>query len=179
MGLFDFLKGAAAQNAAAEDAAVASAFVVSSPVAGTVVRQARIPDPVFATGMMGVSVGVAPEDSTVVAPVSGTVLAAMPHAYGITCDNGAEVIVHVGVDTVEMSGAGFEMKVVAGQKVKTGDPLVKFDRKMVAEAGFSDVIIVAVSNSDALAAEKNLQLADIAPDKVACGTALIGTLDMC
>ena len=142
MGLFDRMKrGKKGVDERSET------LVVKAPASGNVVRMEDLPDPVFAGGMMGRAVGIRPECGEVFLPVDGTILAAMPHAFGLACEDGVEVIVHVGVDTVEMKGDGFDVKVKKGQAVKAGSALVAFDRDKVAKAGYDDTVIMAVSNS--------------------------------
>jgi glucose-specific phosphotransferase system IIA component len=121
-----------------------------SPVSGPLVSLSQVDDPVFSTGAMGEGFAVRPEDEVVLSPVSGTVsVAGAPnfHAVDITGDGGVEVLVHVGVDTVEMGGRGFEVLVRPGQRVKAGQALLTFSRDLIARAGFDDVVIVSVPNS--------------------------------
>ena len=119
-----------------------------SPVTGTVVQLSETPDPVFSSGAMGVGVAVVPDGETVFSPVSGTVLSAMPHAVGILSDDGAEVLVHVGIDTVEMGGDGLTCHVAQDSRVAAGDPIVTFSKEKVAAAGKRDTVFVIVTNSD-------------------------------
>ena len=121
---------------------------VCAPATGSGVAMEDLPDPVFSGGMMGPALGVRPEGNVVYAPVGGTVSVAMPHAVGITGDNGVEVLVHIGVDTVELGGRGFTTLVAKGQHVEAGEPLTVFDREGVTAAGFDDTIITAVTNAD-------------------------------
>ena len=120
--------------------------VLCAPCSGRVVAMPDLPDPVFAGGMMGKAVGVRPEEGVVYAPVSGTVTVAMPHALGIRGE-GVELLVHVGVDTVNMNGDGFEVKVRKGERVRAGDVLLVFDREKVAAAGYPDTVMEVVTNS--------------------------------
>ena len=106
----------------------------------------ELPDPVFASGMMGKAVGVWPDNGIVYAPVSGKVTTDMPHAIGIESD-GIEVLVHIGVDTVNMAGSGFDLQVRRGESVRAGDVLLTFDRARVAKAGYSDVVMTIVMNT--------------------------------
>lgn len=121
-----------------------------SPVPGLLVPLSQVGDPVFSAGAMGEGFAVRPEDETVLSPVSGTVsVAGAPnfHAVDIAGDGGAEVLVHVGVDTVEMGGRGFKVLVRPGQRVKAGQALLAFSRDLIARAGLDDVVIVSVPNS--------------------------------
>lgn len=120
---------------------------VLAPVAGEVLPLDRVPDPAFASGALGVGAGVRPDDGLVVAPVSGTVATMMPHAYGIRRRDGAEVLVHVGIDTVQLEGMYFDPRVAQGAVIRAGDPLAHVDMNAVAEAGFDTTTVVVVLGS--------------------------------
>ncbi|GAA1394479.1 glucose PTS transporter subunit IIA [Luteococcus peritonei] len=121
---------------------------IGSPLAGTVVPLAEIPDPVFAAGTVGTGVGIDPSGNTVHAPADGRVVVAQKtgHAFGLSLDSGVELLVHVGIDTVNLEGRGFDVHVAKGDLVKAGDPLVTFDRAVIEEAGYSLVTPVLVTN---------------------------------
>lgn len=148
MGLFNLFKKKPETPAVAAVSAATGADVVASPVAGTTVAMADVPDPVFAGEMMGKGSAVWPSDETVYAPVSGTVTAIMGHALGIQGTDGAEVLVHIGVDTVEMNGDGFELLVSQDDAVVAGQPCIKMDREKIAAAGHPDCVMVVVTNTD-------------------------------
>lgn len=158
MGLFDRFKKAAPAAVKVAPVPVEAhdgAGVVCAPVSGTVVALADVPDPVFSSGAMGPGCGIAPECDVVYAPVSGTVSALMEgscHALGITSDEGADLIVHVGLDTVSMGGTGFSYLVSEGQHVVAGQPALTFDREAIATAGHPDTVLVVVTNADELGA---------------------------
>jgi PTS system sucrose-specific IIC component len=144
---------AAADTASAPAAApviTCEAGTVAAPVAGKVIPASEIPDETFASGMMGQGVGIEPEGDTVCAPFDGTVstVAETNHAIGLTSPGGMEVLIHVGVDTVNMKGEGFTCLVREGDTVHTGQPLLKFDRTKIANAGYKDVVVVLLTNSD-------------------------------
>ncbi|HSP76710.1 MAG TPA: PTS glucose transporter subunit IIA, partial [Cryobacterium sp.] len=109
---------------------------------------AEIPDPVFSKGIVGLGVGIDPTEDTVYAPAAGKVLVAQAtgHAFGLRLDSGVEMLIHVGIDTVNLAGKGFTVKVAAGDRVEAGTPLVTFDRKVIEEAGYSLVTPVLVTN---------------------------------
>ena len=130
-----------------------------APVLGKVMALTDVPDPVFAGGMLGQGCCVLPGDDVVCAPVAGVVTAAMPHALGIS-GSGVEVLVHVGIDTVEMHGDGFELLVCQGESVEAGQPLVRFDRERVAAAGHPDCVVVVVTNSADVACVEMLAAPD-------------------
>ncbi|HGH8252231.1 TPA: sucrose-specific PTS transporter subunit IIBC [Streptococcus pyogenes] len=120
-----------------------------SPLNGTVVDLAAVSDPVFSSGAMGQGLAIKPEDNTLYSPVDGKVEIVFEtgHAYAITSSQGAEVLLHIGIDTVSMAGDGFESLVAVGQAVKKGDLLGHFDPSKIAEAGLDDTTMMIVTNS--------------------------------
>lgn len=134
-------------------AAAATTTVVNAPVAGHVISLDETGDPVFASRALGEGVGIQPADSEVVAPVSGVLqtVAETGHAFGIKTDDGVEVLVHVGIDTVKMNGEGFNVKVKANEHVNAGDTLVVVDFDKVKEAGYSTTTLMTVLNTVAFA----------------------------
>lgn len=134
-------------------AAAATTTVVNAPVAGHVISLDETGDPVFASRALGEGVGIQPADSTVVAPVSGVLqtVAETGHAFGIKTDDGVEVLVHVGIDTVKMNGEGFDVKVKANEHVNAGDNLVVVDFDKVKKAGYSTTTLMTVLNTVAFA----------------------------
>lgn len=126
---------------------------VLSPVAGQAVALADVHDKVFASGAMGKGLGIIPADGRIVSPISGTIKAAMKtgHAFGIKSDDGVEVLVHIGIDTVQMQGRGFEAAVTRGQQVRAGDLLAVVDLEAVAAAGYDTTTLVMVTNTAQLA----------------------------
>ena len=110
----------------------------------------EVKDEMFSQKMMGDGVAVEPTEGVVVAPADAEVTMVMAdscHAVGLRMDNGAELLIHIGVDTVKLEGRGFELLVKMGDRVKAGAPLVKFDRSVIHEAGYQDTVIMAVTNS--------------------------------
>lgn len=109
----------------------------------------QIPDEVFSAGVLGTCCGVEPEEGHVVAPISGKVtqVADTLHAVGLEA-GGMEILIHVGVDTVDMNGKGFSCKVKVGQSVEKGQELLTVDLKEIQAAGHPTTIIMAVTNSD-------------------------------
>lgn len=134
-------------------AAAATTTVVNAPVAGHVISLDETGDPVFASRALGEGAGIQPADSTVVAPVSGVLqtVAETGHAFGIKTDDGVEVLVHVGIDTVKMNGEGFDVKVKTNEHVNAGDNLVVVDFDKVKEAGYSTTTLMTVLNTVAFA----------------------------
>ena len=144
---------AATKTEAPAAAAATTTTVVNAPVAGHVISLDETGDPVFASRALGEGVGIQPADSTVVAPVSGVLqtVAETGHAFGIKTDDGVEVLVHVGIDTVKMNGEGFDVKVKANEHVNAGDNLVVVDFDKVKEAGYSTTTLMTVLNTVAFA----------------------------
>ena len=124
---------------------------VLQPVKGVVIAREDIPDDTFASGVLGDGVGIQPSDDKVVAPFDGTIssVAESQHAVGIEA-NGMEMLIHVGVDTVNMKGDGFTCLVQEGDQVQAGQPLIIFDRAKIKAAGYSDTVAVLLTNSDDL-----------------------------
>ncbi|AUG50932.1 PTS system sucrose-specific transporter subunit IIA [Streptococcus pyogenes] len=120
-----------------------------SPLNGTVVDLAAVSDPVFSSGAMGQGLAIKPDDNTLYSPVDGKVEIVFEtgHAYAIMSSQGAEVLLHIGIDTVSMAGDGFESLVAVGQAVKKGDLLGHFDPSKIAEAGLDDTTMMIVTNS--------------------------------
>ena len=124
------------------------AGVVKAPVNGKIIPAKEIPDPVFAEETMGPSVGIEPTEGIVYAPFDGQVMMIFPtnHAIGLKADNGMELLIHVGVDTVAMDGDGFAAFVKQDDMVKAGQKLLSFDRAKIATANHPDTVIVALTN---------------------------------
>ena len=107
-----------------------------------------VPDPVFASGKLGSGIAIIPEDGKVVAPCDATVLLAPSsgHAIGLRCENGIDILIHIGIDTVNLGGKGFTTHVQAKQKVHAGDPLVDVDLEVIANAGYSAATPIVVTS---------------------------------
>ena len=149
------------QEAAAADHSVVAAAVqeeptviptVFAPVAGELVPTADVADKVFASGVMGETVAIEPTEGTIGSPITGTIIAAphSGHAFGIRGDNGLEVLVHVGIDTVKLEGNGFQPQVTVGDHVAVGQPLVNVSLATIAEAGYKATTLVIITNSKKL-----------------------------
>ncbi len=137
-------------------------------VSGTAMPLSEVDDQVFASGTMGRGVAIDPSDGQVVAPADAVVSVMMAdtgHAVGLMLGNGMEVLIHIGIDTVEMAGNGFEVHVKQGDKVHAGDPLVTFDRDKVAAAGKKDTVMEIVTDPGQA---ENLALTESGP--VTAGT---------
>lgn len=132
-----------------ENQSAGQAQVITSPLTGEVLPLSETPDAVFASGAMGQGVAIEPSVGEVVAPADGTIRLLFPtnHAIGLATDDGAELLIHVGMDTVELDGKGFTAHVVQGSKVKKGQLLLSFDMEAIQEAGYSVVTPIIVTNS--------------------------------
>ena len=130
-------------------APVLSDETIVSPIVGQMVDLKDVNDPVFSSGAMGQGVAVKPSEGVVYAPADAevTIAFATGHAYGLKTANGAEILIHVGIDTVSMNGDGFDQKVAQGDKVKAGDVLGTFDAAKIAAAGLDDTTMVIVTNT--------------------------------
>lgn len=124
--------------------------LINSPISGDVVSLDHVPDPVFSTGAMGQGVAINPSGTEVVAPADATVNLLFPtkHAVGLVTDNGAEILIHVGMDTVELEGRSFTAHVASGDKVKAGQKLLSFDRQAIVSAGYSVLTPIIVTNTN-------------------------------
>ncbi|HEM6183879.1 TPA: PTS glucose transporter subunit IIA [Streptococcus suis] len=129
--------------------ALLSEETLVSPLSGDVVVLENVNDPVFSSGAMGKGLAVKPSEGVVYAPADAEVTIAFEtgHAYGLKTASGAELLIHIGIDTVSMNGNGFEKLVAAGDKVKAGTPIAKFDAAKIAEAGLDDTTMIIVTNT--------------------------------
>ena len=143
---------------------------IQTPIVGDVVALSNVNDPVFSSGAMGQGIAVKPSQDVVYAPADAEVTIVFPtgHAYGLRTANGAEILIHVGIDTVSMNGEGFEAKVAQGDKVKAGDVLGTFDSNKIVAAGLDDTTMVIVTNTADYAS-----VAPVATGSVAKGDAVI------
>ena len=129
---------------------VTSSSVVLSPIEGKAVSLNQVNDVTFSEEIMGKGAAIIPTVGRAVAPVDGTVSALFEtkHAIGLTADNGAEILIHIGLDTVKLGGKHFTAHVKSGDKVKAGDLLVEFDIKAIQEEGYETITPVLVTNVD-------------------------------
>ena len=148
--------------------------VIQTPIVGDVVALSNVNDPVFSSGAMGQGIAVKPSQDVVYAPADAEVTIVFPtgHAYGLRTANGAEILIHVGIDTVSMNGEGFNHKVAQGDKVKAGDVLGTFDSAKIAAAGLDNTTMVIVTNTADFASVN-----PVASGSVAKGDAVIEVKD--
>lgn len=140
---------AAAPTSTSAPATAGKGIELAAPVAGRVVGLDEVGDPVFASRALGEGVGIEPADGRVVAPVDGEliIVAATGHAFGIRTADGVEVLIHIGIDTVQMKGEGFDVRAEAGRQVSVGDLLVEVDLDAVRAAEHPTVTLMTVTNT--------------------------------
>lgn len=129
-----------------------------APLTGTAVDLSMVPDPVFSEKMMGDGFAIEPSEGIVVSPVDGEIMQVFPtkHAVGIRAENGAEILIHIGLETVSLKGEGFETHVKQGDSVKAGDKLVTFDLAIISEKAKSKITPVIITNTDQAASLEKL-----------------------
>src|SRR4051812_40029157 len=123
---------------------------LGAPISGWLTSVHGVPDPVFSEGMMGVGIAIDPPDGTVVAPCPAKVLMVAPTRHSVTLqtEGGAELLIHIGIDTVALEGRGFQLHVRDGDQVSAGDPLISFDLDAVGLAAKSLVTPILLTNAD-------------------------------
>ena len=159
-----------AEEAVTGTLASPSEGTIQTPIVGDVVALSNVNDPVFSSGAMGQGIAVKPSEDVVYAPADAEVTIVFPtgHAYGLRTANGAEILIHVGIDTVSMNGEGFNHKVAQGDKVKAGDLLGTFDSAKITTAGLDNTTMVIVTNTADFASVN-----PVASGSVAKGDAII------
>jgi len=160
MGLFDFLKGKDQK----EPAPIQFPVTLNAVAKGNYVPMNKIADEMFAQGMMGICCGVEPSEGKVYAPVDGKIsqLTDTRHAIGLEA-GGMEILIHVGIDTVEMNGDGFTNTVKLGQFVKKGDLMLTMNIDKIRAASHAATVIMAVTNSDDFASVEEIGSGSVQP----------------
>ena len=125
-------------------------LILVAPATGTAIDLSKVPDPVFAQKMAGDGIAIDLTGDTIVAPADGTLALVFKtkHAFAMTLDNGIELLVHIGIDTVSLNGEGFEQLASEGAVVKAGTPIIKINRDFILEKGFSLITPVLITNPD-------------------------------
>lgn len=136
MGLFDFMKGK-------------KGIVLTSPVKGECIPLSEVADPTFAEEILGKGIAVKPSEGKIFAPANGIITTVFPtgHAVGLTTPDGAEILIHVGLDTVQLKGQFFKILVEPDQQVKAGDALLEADISEISKAGYDTVTPMIICNS--------------------------------
>lgn len=142
--------------------------IILSPLCGTAVALENVPDATFAQGILGQGAAIEPSEGKVIAPADGTVSTIFDthHAVGLTLDSGAELLIHIGINTVELNGEGFTAHISEGDRVTRGQTLITFDKEFIASKGYDTVTPVIVSNSDDYAEIKRLSDGNISTGDV-------------
>ncbi|WP_459478374.1 PTS sugar transporter subunit IIA [Clostridium saccharoperbutylacetonicum] len=127
-----------------------SDLILLAPADGAAIDLSKVPDPVFAQKMAGDGIAIDITGDTIVAPADGTVsmIFKTKHAFALSLDNGIELLIHIGIDTVSLKGEGFEQLVEEGTFVKAGTPIIKIDRDFILKEGFSLISPVLITNPD-------------------------------
>ena len=161
MGFLDFLKGKGGEP---EQASATFPAILGAPAQGAFVAMDQIPDEVFSTGVLGPCCGVEPDTGNVYAPISGKVtqVADTLHAVGLEA-GGIELLIHVGIDTVDMAGDGFRVGVEEGQHIQKGELLLTMDLGRIRAAGHPATVVLAVTNADEFASVEPLASGMVRP----------------
>lgn len=138
------------QQTTAGDTISSARHNLKSPLSGKVLPLSDVPDKVFSSGAMGKGLAIDPEKGELIAPADGEITTIFPtgHAVGLTTKDGIEILMHIGMDTVELEGQGFETFVKQGDKVKAGDLLVRFDIEAIKAAGYSVITPIVITNTE-------------------------------
>lgn len=125
---------------------------LTAPVCGEVIEISKVHDEVFSQKILGDGFAVIPEDGNIYSPADGTVtdVTKTNHAYCITSDDGLEILVHIGIDTVELKGSGFTPLVKNGDSIRRGTPLARVDLNLIKERGYRTDVITVITNTDAM-----------------------------
>lgn len=142
----------------------AAVLLVGSPLAGTAIELRDVPDPVFAQAMVGPGAAVDPERAplTAYSPIAGTLVKLKPHAFVVAGRDGRGVLVHLGIDTVNLDGAGFELLAVEGTEIEAGDPVIRWNPAEIEAGGLSPICPVIALDA-ALTAVDSVAAGEIAP----------------
>lgn len=138
-------------------------IAIYAPVSGELISLEDVPDPVFSKKMMGDGVAIKPENGEVVAPVEGKIIQLFPtmHAIGMLAANGAEILIHIGLDTVNLEGEGFTSYIQEGDKVNRGDKLISFNRQHVIDNSLSTITPIIITNTDDMSEIKAYDKKDV------------------
>lgn len=145
---------------------------ICAPIGGQVVELTTVSDPVFAQKMMGDGFAIKPDTSTaeIVAPIDGEVTVAQGHALGVRRADGLEFLVHIGIDTVNLQGAPFELQIKQGKRVHAGEPVIKVDWAMIKAHKLDNTVMVLITNSKTDLDQLQVNYQEVAPGEIV-GTA--------
>lgn len=165
--MFDFLKKIFKTNSSTTNEVVANPNTLVAPVSGKAIPLSEVPDPVFAEKLAGDGMAIVAEGDTVVAPADGvlTLVFKTKHAFAMTLDNGLELLVHIGLETVSLEGEGFEQLAEQGARVKAGTPIMKIDRELIKSKGLSLATPVLITNVDAAKSITPVESGDVVAGK--------------
>lgn len=167
--MFKFLKNLFNSESKSEETVNTTAPVnaLLAPISGKAMPLSEVPDPVFAEKLAGDGMAILAEGDTVVAPADGevTLIFKTKHAVAMTLDNGLELLIHIGLETVSLEGEGFEQLVEQGTRVKAGTPLIKVDRNVILNKGLSLATPVLITNVDAAKSITPVESGDVVAGK--------------
>ena len=167
--MFNFLKNLFKSNSDSkkEETVAINPNVLVAPLSGKAIPLSEVPDPVFSQKLAGDGMAIMLEGDTVVAPADGevTLIFKTKHAFAMTLDNGLELLVHIGLETVSLEGDGFEQLVEQGTRVKAGTPLIKVDRDFILSKGLSLATPVLITNVDAAKSITPVESGDVVAGK--------------
>ena len=169
--MFDFLKNLFKSNSDStskkEETVTINPNTLVAPLSGKAIPLSEVPDPVFSQKLAGDGMAIMLEGDTVVAPADGevTLIFKTKHAFAMTLDNGLELLVHIGLETVSLEGEGFEQLVEQGARVKAGTPLIKVDRDFILSKGLSLATPVLITNVDAAKSITPVESGDVVAGK--------------
>ena len=167
--MFSFLKNLFKSNSKPEEVVntPVNTNALVAPISGKAIPLSEVPDPVFSEKLAGDGMAILIEGDTVVAPADGevTLVFKTKHAIAMTLDNGLELLIHVGLDTVSLEGEGFEQLVEQGTRVKAGTPLLKVDKNVILSKGLSLATPVLITNVDAAKSITPVESGDVVAGK--------------
>lgn len=169
--MFNFLKNLFKSNSDStskkEETVTINPNTLVAPLSGKAIPLSEVPDPVFSQKLAGDGMAIMLEGDTVVAPADGevTLIFKTKHAFAMTLDNGLELLVHIGLETVSLEGEGFEQLVEQGARVKAGTPLIKVDRDFILSKGLSLATPVLITNVDAAKSITPVESGDVVAGK--------------
>ncbi|EOR24408.1 PTS system, glucose subfamily, IIA component [Clostridium sartagoforme AAU1] len=164
--MFDFIKNLFKSDSVNEEVVTKSNTLVA-PVSGKAIPLSEVPDPVFAEKLAGDGMAIIAEGDTIVAPADGevTLIFKTKHAFAMTLENGLELLIHIGLETVSLDGEGFEQLVEQGVNVKAGTPLIKINRDFILSKGLSLATPVLITNVDATKSITPIESGDVVVGK--------------